>query len=138
FMDLGPHTFAVSTQNKEAQLYINQGINLAYAFNHAEARRAFQEAARLDPTLAMAYWGQALVLGPNINAMMEPNEEPQALELVKKAKSLMTQASAKEQALINALEKRYSGNDKQRTANDQAYASAMRSVHQRFPDDPDI
>ena len=57
----------------------NQGLNLAYAFNHAEARRAFREAARLDPNLAMAYWGQALVLGPNINALMEPNEEPQRL-----------------------------------------------------------
>ena len=52
---------------------MSQGLNLAYAFNHAEARRAFREAARLDPNLAMAYWGQALVLGPNINALMEPN-----------------------------------------------------------------
>ena len=72
-------------RNREAQRFMNQGLNLAYAFNHAEARRAFREAARLDPNLAMAYWGQALVLGPNINALMEPNEEPQALELVQKA-----------------------------------------------------
>ena len=78
--NLGAHTFPVSTRNKLAQQYINQGLNLAYGFNHAEARRAFREAARLDPGLAMAYWGQALVLGPNINAMMEPNEEPQALQ----------------------------------------------------------
>lgn len=137
-LDLGPHTFTVSTQNNKAQLFINQGINLAYAFNHAEARRAFQQAALLDPTLAMAYWGQALVLGPNINAMMEPNEEPQALALIQQAKSLMAQASPKEQALINALEKRYSGKNEQRTVNDKAYADAMRAVHQRFPDDPDI
>lgn len=53
--NLGVHTFPVSTQNKEAQLFINQGINLAYGFNHAEAHRAFREAARLDPALAMAY-----------------------------------------------------------------------------------
>ncbi len=137
-LNLGPHTFPVSTQNKKAQLFINQGINLAYAFNHAEARRAFQQAALLDPALAMAYWGQALVLGPNINAMMEPNEEPQAQALIQKAKSLMAQASPKEQALINALETRYSGINKQRTVNDKAYADAMRTVHQRFPDDPDI
>ena len=71
--NLGTHTFPVSTRNRLAQQYINQGLNLAYGFNHAEARRAFREAARLDPGLAMAYWGQALVLGPNINAMMEPN-----------------------------------------------------------------
>ena len=66
--NLGSHTFPVSTRNRDAQAFMNQGLNLAYAFNHAEARRAFREAARLDPDLAMAYWGQALVLGPNINA----------------------------------------------------------------------
>ena len=84
--NLGSHTFPVSTSNGQAQAFMNQGLNLAYAFNHAEARRAFREAARLDPDLAMAYWGQALVLGPNINALMEPNEEPQAFELVQKAR----------------------------------------------------
>ncbi len=136
--NLGTHTFPVSTRNPLAQQYINQGLNLAYAFNHAEARRAFREAARLDPGLAMAYWGQALVLGPNINAMMEPNEEPQALEIMQQAKSLMMNASPKEQALISALEKRYSGKTEHRTTNDNAYAEAMREVHQRFPDDADI
>ena len=136
--NLGAHTFSVSTRNKLAQQYMNQGLNLAYGFNHAEARRAFREAARLDPGLAMAYWGQALVLGPNINAMMEPNEEPQALQIVQKAKSLMAKASPRERALISALEKRYSGNTENRTANNKAYAEAMREVHQRFPDDPDV
>lgn len=137
-LNLGSHTFPVSTRNPLAQQYINQGLNLAYAFNHAEARRAFREAARLEPDLAMAYWGQALVLGPNINAMMEPNEEPQALEIVQKAKSLMANASPKEQALINALEKRYSGQTEHREANDRAYAQAMREVLQRFPHDEDV
>jgi tetratricopeptide (TPR) repeat protein len=136
--NLGSHTFPVSTTNKDAQLFMNQGLNLAYAFNHAESRRAFREAARLDPNLAMAYWGQALVLGPNINAMMEPNEEPEAYQLVQKAKSLMHHASPKEQALIRALEARYSGKADDRAANDKAYADAMRAVHQQFPDDLDI
>ncbi|KIO48474.1 tetratricopeptide repeat protein [Nitrosospira sp. NpAV] len=136
--NLGSHTFPVSTRNKLAQQYVSQGLNLAYGFNHAEARRAFREAARLDPGLAMAYWGQALVLGPNINAMMEPNEEPQALEIVQQAKSLMAKASPRERALINALEKRYSGKTEHRMANNKAYAEAMREVHQRFPDDLDI
>ena len=79
--NLGVHTFPVSTKVKRAQLFINQGINLAYGFNHAEAARAFAEAARLDPQCAMAYWGQALVLGPNINATMTPEDEPKALAL---------------------------------------------------------
>jgi tetratricopeptide (TPR) repeat protein len=136
--NLGSHTFPVSTQNKDAQLFINQGLNLAYAFNHAEARRAFREAARLDPNLAMAYWGQGLVLGPNINALMESSEEPHALEMVTKAMSLKASASEREQALIEALSKRYSGDAQHRQVNDKAYADAMRQVHRRFPDDLDI
>jgi tetratricopeptide (TPR) repeat protein len=136
--NLGSHVFPVSTQNRDAQLYINQGLNLAYAFNHAEARRAFKEAARLDPTLAMAYWGQALVLGPNINALMETNEEPNALEDLRKALSFKSTASPREQALIDALSKRYTGDPADRQANDQAYAAAMREVHRQFPDDLDI
>jgi tetratricopeptide (TPR) repeat protein len=136
--NLGPHTFRVRTKRPDAQRFMNQGLNLAYAFNHAEARRAFREAARLDPSLAMAYWGQALVLGPNINAAMEPNEEPHAYELVQKAVALRGTASARERALIDALAKRYSGSADRRTANDKAYADAMRAVHTSYPADPDI
>ncbi|SOD42172.1 hypothetical protein [Nitrosovibrio sp. Nv4] len=137
-LNLGSHTFPVSTQNKLAQQYMNQGLNLSYAFNHAEAGRAFREAARLDPSLAMAYWGQALVLGPNINAAMEPEDEMPALELVRKAASRVAGASPRERALLGALEKRYSGNPEHRKANDKAYADAMRDVHRRFPNDLDI
>lgn len=137
-LNLGSHAFPVSTRSKLVQQFMNQGLNLSYAFNHAEAGRSFREAARLDPSLAMAYWGQALVLGPNINAMMEPKDEATALDLVRKAASLMVKASPREQALISALEKRYTGSPEQRKANNKAYADAMREVHTRFPDDPDI
>lgn len=135
---LGGHSFPVSTHNHDAQKYINQGLNLSYGFNHAEAGRAFQEAAKLDPNLAMAYWGQALVLGPNINAEMDTVLEMQAQQLVQQAKSLMQNISPREQVLINALEKRYTGHAKDRTANNQAYAQAMREAHHRFPEDQDI
>ena len=135
--NLGPHTFPVSTRNRTAQQFVSQGLNLAYAFNHAEARRAFREAARLDPNLAMAYWGQALVLGPNINALMEPNEEPQAHELVQKAMSLRSRATARERAYIEALAERYSGTAADRKPRDLAYARAMRAVHTRYPQDLD-
>jgi hypothetical protein len=136
--NLGTHVFPVSTRRPAAQRFVDQGLNLAYAFNHAEARRAFREAARLDPALAMAYWGQALVLGPNINALMEPNDEPHALELVRKAQALAAGASPRERALIDALATRYSGTPEHRVTNDQAYADAMRAVQRRFPDDPDV
>ncbi len=135
---LGTHVFPVTTKNKQAQLFMNQGLNLSYAFNHAEAGRAYREAARLDPNLAMAFWGEALALGPNINAPMDPSNEPKALEVIQKAVALKAKASPRERVLIDALVNRYSGRAEDRRARDVAYADAMRKVHQQFPDDQDI
>ncbi len=135
---LGNHVFPVSTKNQQAQLFMNQGLNLSYAFNHAEAGRAYREAARLDPNLAMAYWGEALALGPNINAPMDPANEPKAVEVINKAIALKSKASVREQALIDALVQRYSGRAEDRKARDVAYADAMRKVHLQFPEDQDI
>ena len=135
---LGDHKFPVSTKNAQAQLFMNQGLNLSYAFNHAEAGRAYREAERLDPNLAIAFWGEALALGPNINAPMDPAAEPKALEAIGKAIALKAKASPREQALIDALKYRYTGKAEERRANDVAYADAMRKVHLQFPNDQDI
>lgn len=135
--NLGVHTFPASTRVERAQLFINQGLNLAYAFNHAESARAFAEAARLDPTSAIAYWGQALVLGPNINAAMAAADEPKAYALVQKAIALKGHASPRERAYIDALAARYTGNTGDRAKADKAYAEAMGRVVQAFPDDLD-
>lgn len=135
---LGDHKFPVSTKNAQAQLFMNQGLNLSYAFNHAEAGRAYREAERLDPNLAIAFWGEALALGPNINAPMSPDSEPKALEAIGKAIALKAKATPREQALIDALKFRYTGKAEERRANDVAYADAMRKVHLQFPDDDDI
>jgi tetratricopeptide (TPR) repeat protein len=135
--NLGVHTFPVGTHVERAQQFMNQGLNLTYGFNHAEAGRAFAEAARLDPTLAMAYWGQALVLGPNINAPMDAAIEPVAFELIQKAIALKDHADLREQAYIDALAARYTGKAADRSAADRAYATAMRALTDRYPDDLD-
>ena len=135
--NVGKHVFPVTTQSQQAQLFMNQGLNLAYGFNHAEAGRAFAEAARLDPNLAMAHWGMALVLGPNINAPMGPDEEPKALDHLKQAQALKSKASQRERDFIDALAARYTGKAENRVAADQAYAGAMRALVQKYPDDVD-
>jgi len=135
--NLGPHVFAVSTSSADAQRFVNQGINLAFGFNHPEAARAFAEAARLDPDLAMAYWGHALVLGPNINATMDPADEPKALALIQKAISLKAGATERERAYIDALSSRYTGQAVDRAKADRAFAEAMKALTLRFPDDLD-
>src|SRR3954468_24383683 len=59
---LGDVHHPVSTQNKQAQEFFDQGMKLIFGFNHEEARRSFQQAAKLDPNLAMAWWGVAITL----------------------------------------------------------------------------
>ncbi len=92
--NLGDHKHSVTTSSARAQLFFNQGLTLTFGFNHREAGRSFRETARLDPDCAMAYWGQALVLGPNINMPMPPEAEPQAYALIQKAQALNRKAAA--------------------------------------------
>jgi tetratricopeptide (TPR) repeat protein len=136
---LGGHHYPISTDVAMAQRYFDQGLILSYGFNHAEAARFFREARKFDPACAMCYWGEALVLGPNINAPMEPSVVPQAYAAVEKALALRGQATEKEGALIQAVAKRYSKEaQKDRSSLDVAYAEAMRGVATQFPDDPVI
>lgn len=138
FEDLGEHHHAISTPVPLAQRYFDQGLILAYAFNHAEAERSFREAARLDPDCAMCYWGAALVLGPNINAPMEQDDVSKAWKALQAAIERSNKASEKEKAYIQALAKRYSEKAlDDRSPLDLDYADAMRELVQRYPDDLD-
>jgi tetratricopeptide (TPR) repeat protein len=135
---LGDHHFAVTTANERSQRFFDQGLRLTYAFNHSEALRAFKEAVRLDPTNAMAYWGWALVLGPNINLPMQPAVVPQAYRAIQQALALGDRVTERERAYIEALARRYTEDaEADRAPLDEAYASAMEELVERYPDDLD-
>ncbi|MCB0535535.1 MAG: tetratricopeptide repeat protein [Lewinellaceae bacterium] len=139
FAGLDNIKYPVSTSSKMAQRYFNQGLMLAYGFNHAEAARSFQEAARQDPDCAMAYWGLAWVLGPNYNGGMEKDILPRALDALAQAKLHLHKVSQKEKDLILALEKRYPSNAETDPAPYyEAFATAIRQVMNKYPDDADI
>jgi tetratricopeptide (TPR) repeat protein len=128
----------VSTSNKQAQAFFDQGLKLVYGFNHDQARLCFAHAAELDPKLAIAWWGVALTLGPNYNLPADPEREKQAFDAIRRAVSLKQYASEPERAYIDALVTRYSGDPKADLhALDVAYANAMRELSARFPDDLD-
>ncbi|WNM57703.1 tetratricopeptide repeat protein [Candidatus Nitrospira allomarina] len=136
---LGSHHFPISSNGAMVQRYFDQGLILSFGFNHAEAARSFRESQKRDPDCAMCYWGEALVLGPNINAPMDPSVVPQAFAAMEKAVALRDQTTEKEAALIQALAKRYSKEVvADRSPLDVAYAEAMRTVAEQFPDDPTI
>lgn len=136
---LGTISTKITTANERAQAYFDQGLRLAYAFNHAEAQRAFRMAQKLDPNCAMCFWGEALVLGPNINLPMPEDAVAPAYAAAQKAKALSAQASPRERALIDALVTRYGSDPKAaRAPFDAAYAAGMEKVAKQFPDDDEI
>ena len=139
FSGLDGMNFPISTDNAEAQKYFNQGMMLAFGFNHAEAARSFFEGTRQDSSCAMCWWGFAYVLGPNYNAGMEKDNFERAYEAVQKARSLSTSCTTKEKDLIDALVYRYNRDTAiERPPLDSAYAVAMRSVHKKYADDVNI
>ncbi|MCW9711301.1 hypothetical protein LQ318_00155 [Aliifodinibius salicampi] len=135
---MGNHHFKISTNDTLAQDFFNQGLILSYGFNHKEAQRTFRQVAKLDSENPMAWWGAALVLGPNINAAMAEDNIPRAWEALQKAQKLKENGTQKEQDYIDALSYRYSKNPPEdRMPLDSAYAKAMGELAGKYPDDLD-
>ncbi len=138
FHDLGSHTHKISTKNREAQNYFDQGYRYLFNFNHNAAILSFQEALKRDANCAMCWWGIAFAYGPNINMPMMPEANQPAFEAVQHARGLAPNASEAEQAYIAAITKRYSNSDKaDRHALDVAFAEAMKQVVHDYPSDLD-
>ncbi len=135
---LGDLHYPITTESDAAQRFFDQGLRLVYAFNHAEAIRAFDEAARLDPDAPMPHWGRALALGRNLNDSMPREREFEALASLERAQERAETGNEREQALIEALASRYSAEESaDRAALDAAWVEAIAAVAKRFPDDPD-
>ncbi len=138
YTNLGSHHKAISTKVPAAQRYFDQGLRLVYGFNHAEAIRAFQRAAELDPTCAMCYWGIALAYGPHVNAPMDAASGVAAYAAAQRARSLMSHATAPERAYIEAVAQRYvEVPPADRTQLDMLYSRAMGTLASTYPDDLD-
>ncbi len=136
--NLGNHHHEITTKVPKAQQYFDQGLRLVFGFNHGEAIRAFNEAARLDPNCAICYWGTALAYGPHVNAPMDSASGVAAYAAVQKAQAHLSHASPREQAYIRAVVTRYARvPPANRAALDSAYARAMGALVQKFPDDLD-
>jgi tetratricopeptide (TPR) repeat protein len=137
--NLGTLHQPITTKSAAAQRYFDQGLRLTFGFNHAEARRAFRAAQRHDPDCAMCYWGEAFVLGPNINAPMDKEAVAPAIAAVRMAAEKAASASDREQALIAAMAERYSDDaNADRAVLNASFATAMKWVAERFPQEDNI
>src|SRR5262245_56802868 len=136
---MGSYSYPIRTSSAEAQKYFDQGLALLYNFNHAEAERSFLKAAELDPKAAMPWWGVGIALGLNYNrdvAKLEGERGKRAYDAAQKAVTLSRGGSPIEAALADALAVRYSLDPAASPdALNAHYREAMKTVHQRFPDD---
>lgn len=138
---LGTWHRRIATKVPLAQRYFDQGLRLYYGFNHAESARAFREAQRLDPTCAMCAWGEAMALGPNINAPMDSAAEARAVVATRRALSLVQRAKVDDEArlLAQAIADRFLDEKAStRAGRDSAYARAMARLAERWPNDIDV
>jgi len=137
----GNHVYAISTVNDSAQVYFNQGLSMYYSYHQREAVASFKEAARFDSTCAMAYWGQALAMGPAYNGGYLYKFNKNIPAVIAAMNRDIAMASAKEKDLIDVMNKRYDVTDtagNRRNELNEVYASRMKSLVTKYPADPDI
>ena len=138
----GTYSRKISAQNSQAQVFFDQGLRLAWGFYFPESIASYQEASRMDPNHPMPFWGMAHAMGPNPNsryAQMPDDPRGEGFKAINKALDRINLASPLEAKLIRALYVLYDSKtipDKDKR--DQAYLSAMRSLNQEYPDDPDL
>lgn len=135
---LGNYRFPVTSRHPQVQRWFDQGLMLTFGFNHDAAERSFLKATELDPECAMCWWGAALVVGPHVNAGMDPKDNADAWNRLQRARSLASSATERERAFIEALSARYAQNPPDdRRPLDEAYARATRELMRQRPDDLD-
>jgi len=127
----------VSTQNELAQQSFDQGLTLYYAYNGAEAAALFERAAQLDQHLAIAYYGIALAVGPDLNSPLTQDGFKRASSALKKAQSLEGYANESERAYVDALSQRYAHEFNKQAADENRYRSRMAELAARYPTDDD-
>jgi tetratricopeptide (TPR) repeat protein len=136
----GNYERPIQTDSDSAQTWFNQGMQLLYGFNHDEAIRSFEVAAKKDPDSPMPYWGIAYAHGININdPAMSDERSMLARAAADQAMARIGHGTPTEQALVRAVDARYAyPAPEDRSELDWAYARAMGQAYRAFPNDPDV
>jgi len=116
--------FAISSKNELARKYFNQGVSQLHGFWYFEAERSFRQAAALDSTCAMAYWGMAMANAKNAK---------RAGEFIKKAQDLKP-ADRRETLWVNSLAD-YLQKKKDEKERRKDLVKAYENINYEFPDD---
>jgi tetratricopeptide (TPR) repeat protein len=127
---LGSVRFPTSARSPEAQAHFLRGVAALHSFWYPVALEEFRTATRVEPDFALGYWGEAMA--HNHPVWGDPQDTEAARQVL--ARMPATPASTpREQAYLDAVRALYGQGEK--PARDQAYAAAMETIHQQYPDD---
>jgi tetratricopeptide (TPR) repeat protein len=133
---LGVVHFA-NSGSRRAQPAFERGLLLLHSFEYSAARDEFLKAEKLDPTFAMAVWGEALTYNHTLwyeqdtaaarKAMSKLGATPQ--------ERIARGPTERERGYLASLEKLYGpGNKSERDA---AYSAALGDLSKKYPKDLD-
>lgn len=144
YYNLGTHAWRITTTSPDAQAWFDRGAVWAYSFNHDEAAACFEQAAKHDPSCAMAYWGAAFAYGPNYNKPWKAFDPADLTASVRRTHGLAALASRcagdatpLERALVEAIQLRFPSGEAPESFEESTaeYAGAMRRVCREFGSD---
>lgn len=128
--------------SEAAQPAFERGMLFLHSFEYGSAAEAFREAQQTDPSFAMAYWGEAMTY--NHPVWMEQDRDAALAALGRLAPTPAERAvkagpggggTEREAAYVRAIDVLHGDGEKQ--DRDDAYARAMRELHETYPEDED-
>jgi tetratricopeptide (TPR) repeat protein len=134
---LGRIAFPTS-QSGAAQSAFVKGVLLLHSFEYEDAREAFVEAQQAAPGFAMAHWGEAMTHNHPLWGETAPEAAREALARLAPTfdERLSKAATDKERDWLRAVEALFGESEK--PTRDAAYATQMRRMHEKFPDDLEV
>ena len=129
--DLGSVAFPTSSTNAEAQALFERGVAALHSFWYEEAADAFRKARTLDPSFAMAHWGEAMTHNHPIWLEQDRGAARDILAALPQ-----DAGNAKEREWLATLDVLYGDGDKR--ARDFAYEKALSALAAKYPDDLEV
>jgi tetratricopeptide (TPR) repeat protein len=124
------------TGNSEAKDHFEKGLLLLHSFEYEDAREAFLIAQKTDPTMSMAYWGEAMTYNHALWGEQDYDEGITAIEKIN-AFGKLDKATEIERRLIDAVKILYTPKTPKKER-DEAYKEYMKSLHDTYPDNDEL
>lgn len=122
--------------NSEAAIQFEKGLLLLHSFEYEDAREAFLAAQSIDPTMAMAFWGEAMTYN---HSLWREQDYEKAKDVLLKLKSIdyKNNCNPLELDFIKAVNLLYqpqiNKNDR-----DKNYSEFMQSLTEKYPKNHEV